>query len=173
MLTKGIQCKRASFDKGRLCLGLNINLRAYPTGFNRLPSFYAWSGTLPYITNGTTTCVTANTDVSVLLSTSTYTQSLPSTQITVAVTDTLLSVEGLTLFPNVTSLPTHSVYDIDENDPKGWSYCYALGEGERLGSDFLSLFEDVMLSHIYENCSQASVIVSPAEAAGVATFLLD
>jgi hypothetical protein len=107
--------------------------RTYPTGHNILPKFYAWHGTLPYTTNGTVACATANS-ADVVPWVDRFGETFFAT--------------GATLFPTVKNLPTASVYSLDQQDPKGWAYCYDLGDREVLGEEFVSLFTGDMFSNI-------------------------
>jgi hypothetical protein len=132
--------------------------RVYPTGHNILPKVYAWNGTLPYTTNGTMTCATANTS-DVVPWVDRYGKTIFAT--------------GATPFPTIKNLPTVSVYDLDQQDPKGWAYCYDLGEREILGDEFVSLFTSDMFPYIQHSCTGIYGEVGPVRIVEGAQFLLD
>ena len=93
------------------------------------------------------------------------------TIITNTLTETLV---GATPLPSVKVLPTLSVYDLDESDPKGWTYCYAYVRGTQVEEDFLSYFpDDELFNQAYHNCSSRGTAVSPVIDVEMASFLLD
>jgi hypothetical protein len=132
--------------------------RTYPTGHNILPKFYAWHGTLPYTTNGTVACATANS-ADVVPWVDRFGETFFAT--------------GATLFPTVKNLPTASVYSLDQQDPKGWAYCYDLGDREVLGEEFVSLFTGDMFSKVQHSCAADYGEVGPVRVVEEAQFLLD
>jgi hypothetical protein len=146
-------------DIDAVIVGGTDSLRAYPTGYNLLPKFYVWSGALPYTANGTTACATAN--------------SLDTTPGQDALGVGTSFVPGATPFPSVTNLPTASVYSLDEQDPKGWTYCYDYGGDETLGREFASLFTGDVFEEIYRSCRPPATEVAPILVVDAASFLLD
>lgn len=120
---------------------------------------------MPYTSNGTETCVTANSIAETLsVDTRIYAAS--------TITD-IETVIGATPLPSVRDFPTQSVYDIDEQDPKGLTYCYAFGDGRMFGYYFDRIFTDDLFGHIYHNCSNDVSQYSPVIYAEEASFLLD
>jgi uncharacterized protein YodC (DUF2158 family) len=151
-----------------------MGTRAYPTGFNKLPSLYVWNGTLPYTTNGTTACATANSDSTSLLTftvttTATFSSHVLSTS-TYLLTQT---VTGATPLPSVDNLPTQSVYKLDAQDPKGWTYCYDFGEPSSPEENFYSLFTGDLFDQVRQNCTPDGMKPAPLVVVDAAAFLLD
>jgi hypothetical protein len=160
--------------------GTDIGCRAYPTGFNRLPDFYAWDGVLPHTISGSATCVTASatrSSKSFLEIPYTYISSRsPSTYTTITSTYTVKDA-GATPLPSVEGLPTRSVYLTDVDDPRGWNYCYAFGRGSKLGRAFASYFsDDDVFTSVLRNCTPYELpdgIMFPAGNAVAVSYLLD
>lgn len=139
-----------------------------------MPSFYVWNGTLPYTTNGSTACATANGDTTTTLRhTNTWTESRSSSVVSTHTYSITRNVVGATPIPSVANLPTHSVYNLDEQDPKGWTYCYAFGHETQLGDNFYSLFSGSLFEQVRLNCSRRAMAVSPLVVVDAAAFLLD
>lgn len=80
---------------------------------------------------------------------------------------------GATPIPSVDNLPTHSVYNVDEQDPKGWTYCYAFGADSGLRDNFYSLFSGTLFEQVRLNCTRKGMAVSPLVVVDAAAFLLD
>ena len=128
---------------------------------------------MPYTTNGTTACATANNDVtSLVIDTFSFTGTRSSvlTTETNFFTDTLI---GATPLPSVKGLPTQAIYDLDEQDPKGWTYCYAWGEKSAVKEDFFSPFSGDLFDQVIRNCTPRGGLVSPLVAVDAAAFLLE
>jgi uncharacterized protein YodC (DUF2158 family) len=84
-----------------------------------------------------------------------------------------MNVVGATPIPSVDNLPTHSVYDVDKQDPKGWTYCYAFGHDTTPGDNFYSLFSGSLFEQLRLNCSRKGAAVAPLVVVDAAAFLLD
>jgi hypothetical protein len=84
-----------------------------------------------------------------------------------------VTVTGATRFPSITNFPTASVYSLDEQDSKGWMYCYGYGGGEALGREFASLFPGDMFETIFRSCRAPATEVDPLGVVAAASFLLD
>lgn len=128
---------------------------------------------MPYTANGTTSCVTADTKSTSLLKTTltwTATQSSTLSTQTWSYTGTVV---GATPLPSVANLPTQSVYDVDEQDPKGWTYCYVHGENNVIGSDYVSYYAGSMFDLLYHQCEQKAGAQAPVGVVSAASFLLD
>lgn len=139
-----------------------------------MPSFYVWNGTLPYTTNGSTACATANEDTTTTLRrTNTWTESRSSSVYSTHTYSITRNVVGATPIPSVANLPTHSVYDLDKQDSKGWTYCYAFGHDTGLKDNFYSLFSGTLFEQARLNCSRSGMAVSPLVVVDAAAFLLD
>ena len=168
-----MRCKSSS-NSAFTRTSTEIGTRAYPTGFNKLPSLYVWNGTLPYTTNGTTACATANSDSTSLLTyTVTTTVTLPSNMLSTSTYFVTQTVTGATPLPSVDNLPTQSVYDLDEQDPKGWTYCYDFGEPSSPKENFFSLFTGDLFDQVRQNCTPDGMTPAPLVVVDAAAFLLD
>ena len=75
--------------------------------------------------------------------------------------------------PSVDALPTQSVYSLDQQDPKGWTYCYAFGRDTLPGDDFFSLFSGSLFDQLRNNCTRKASAAAPLVVVSAAAFLLD
>jgi hypothetical protein len=138
-----------------------------------LPSFYVWNGTLPYTTNGTKACATANNDVTTLVTEKTTYSYIFSSEFTTSIYSATETVIGATPLDSVQNLPTQAIYDLDEQDPKGWTYCYHLGNNQPVTDDFYSPFSGDLFDQVIHNCTPRGYMIAPLVAVNAAAFLLD
>jgi uncharacterized protein YodC (DUF2158 family) len=138
-----------------------------------LPSFYVWNGTLPYTTNGTTACATANNDVTTLVTERITYSYIFSSEFTTSIYSATETVIGATSLDSVQNLPTQAIYDLDEQDPKGWTYCYHLGNNQPVTDDFYSPFSGDLFDQVIHNCTPRGYMIAPLVAVNAAAFLLD
>lgn len=111
---------------------------------------------MQYTSNGTTSCVTAN-DLDVTNTADPWTH----------------DINGATPLPSVSNLPTHSVYDVDSEDPKGWTYCYGHSDWMPIGDDFVSLWSGSVFDQVYNQCEKTVRARGPVQVVPLASFLLD
>jgi uncharacterized protein YodC (DUF2158 family) len=62
---------------------------------------------------------------------------------------------------------------VDEQDPKGWTYCYDFGDDDGLDDNFYSLFSGSLFEQVRLNCTRKGMAVSPLVVVDAAAFLLD
>lgn len=106
-------------------------------------------------------------------STNTWTESRSSSVIGTHTDSMTRTVFGATPIPSVSNLPTQSVYGLDEQDPKGWTYCYAFGRDAIPGDDFFSLFSGSLFDQLRNNCTRRASAAAPLVVVSAAAFLLD
>lgn len=106
-------------------------------------------------------------------STITWTESRSSSAIGTHTDSMTRTVFGATPIPSVDNLPTQSVYGLDEQDPKGWTYCYAFGRDAIPGDDFFSLFSGSLFDQLRNNCTRKASAAAPLVVVSAAAFLLD
>lgn len=105
--------------------------------------------------------------------TNTWTKTVDLTSVEVHTYTITRDAVGATPVPSVENLPTHSVYDLDKQDPKGWTYCYAFGHDTMPGENFYSLFSGSLFEQLRLNCSRKGATVAPLVVVDAAAFLLD
>lgn len=111
---------------------------------------------MQYTSNGTTSCITAN-DLDVTTTADPWTH----------------DINGATPLPSVSNLPTHSVYDVDWEDPKGWTYCYGHSDWMPIDDDFVSLWSGGIFDQVYNQCEKTVRARGPVQVVPLASFLLD
>ena len=111
---------------------------------------------MQYTSNGTASCVTAN-DLDVTTTADPWTH----------------DINGATPLPSVSNLPTQSVYDVDLEDPKGWTYCYGHSDWMPIGDDFVSLWSGSVFDQVYNQCEKTVRARGPVQVVPLASFLLD